>query len=232
MLRYYVARLLFYSIMLNIDKLYNKYFSYYGKRWFRTCVIVFIMLIVLFLMINADNIFINKNLYFYTYSTIVQGFLALVAFLGAIVIYKLQLIEMDLNKMRDRVIPSLRFFLGTTADTLSWFEAMNEARKIMGQKQKENWQKENANIIKIYYRKMKKISREKRAIRSKMVYFSFVSFINIGIALISLLFTEIFAGFYYIGGIMLIDNIFLSMISLLLAFNVINVTLGPFILET
>ena len=51
------------------------------------------------------EVFSDQNLAYYLFSTIVQGFLALVGFLGAVAIFKIQLLESDMTSITNFIRP-------------------------------------------------------------------------------------------------------------------------------
>lgn len=210
------------------DGLYN-YISQHNTRRLKifTCILSF--LLVALLLLFVEDVFSDQNLYYYTSSTIVQGFLALVAFLGTFVVYKLQIIETELNGTRDRMENDLTYFLGQAPYSFSWIEAMNEARKIL-----DNNPKDSANNrsglerIEMNWGKLDKLSKERGIIRSKMVDFSSLTFINIGLGLIMLPVSRMLLmnHLYCLGSILLILNISLSFLSMTSALGVIRLVVG------
>lgn len=80
---------------------------------------------IIIMVVNRD-LFSNPNVYNYSLSTIAQGFIALVAFLGAVVVFKLQLFENELNRLVDTARPAVCYFKGLVAsNTLSPTEILD-----------------------------------------------------------------------------------------------------------
>jgi hypothetical protein len=171
----------------------------------------------------------DQNLYFYTFSTIVQGFLALVAFLGTVVIYKLQIIEQELNNVRDRMIDDLIVFLGSAANSYSWIKAKNEVELILKSRKTQPAILENEiSRLEYGYNKLENESKTKGEIRTLMVDFSTFSFINIGISLLGIPFSKMFLenSWFLAAEILLIVSVFWSIYTLILAMRVIRLALG------
>lgn len=174
----------------------------------------------------AQDIFLDQNLYYYTFSTIIQGFLALVALLGAVVIYKLQIIENDLNKISDKVEIYVAQIKGAITKTYSWIETMNECQRILSDSADPN--SNNGAYIKMCFDKMQTLSNNRGDIRSHMVDFSLLSFLNIGLALFGLPISKLLVvnSSYYIGTLYLMINILISCISMFFAWKVVRVVMG------
>ncbi len=190
--------------------------------------ILFLLLIVL-VSIFSKTIFNDQNLYYYIFSTIVQGFLALVAFLGTVVIYKLQIIETDLNATANKAEPSVENFVGITARTLSWVEIMNEANKILDAPAgNKNYDEEDIDKLAIFSLKLSSLSKERGLIRSRMVDFSLLSFLNVGFSLIAMPISKLLVTKeLYIGGeTLVLIGITVSFISMIYAFRIIRAVLG------
>lgn len=209
------------------DGLYN-YLSQHNTKRFKILVLIFSISLIVLLLLFPRSVFSDQNLYYYTFSTIVQGFLALVALLGALVVYKLQIIEAELNNTRDRMEPDLSKFIGEATQSFSWIEAMNEARKILDNK--ENYSDNNRPLlgrIEMNWKKLDGLSRD-RVIRSQMVDFSLLSFLNISLALIAIPISKMIVinDLLYLGAILLIINIIISFFSMISAFGIIRRVLG------
>jgi len=209
------------------DGLYN-YFSSHNTQLFRVLISIFFIVLTILIFLFSDKIFDDQNLYYYVLSTVVQGFLALVGFLGAVVIYKLQIIETDLNKISEAVIPYLKYFVGAKSKSFSWAESINESDRIAKEKKRVSGNKFNIEQIEIYSERLKKLSAEKGEIRSIMVDFSLLSFLNIGFSLIAIPVSKIFVEneMYFSGGIVILISILLSCISMVFGLRVIRKTLG------
>lgn len=204
----------------------NGIYNFLTKKFFKIKIassIVVLALIVL-LVIEANNIFLDQNLYYYIFSTIVQGYLALVSFLGAVVIYKLQIAENSLNSINERLKGPAKYFKGAPAESFSVEEMMQLGKEMTSRTEKSFYE----NTVEKGYIEMDKILKEKKDIRSKMVDFSLLSFFNVGMGLIGLLISKLFlsTNLYPYAGIYLVINITLSFISMFYAFSVIRKTLG------
>ncbi|MFZ2187291.1 MAG: hypothetical protein WAV46_01530 [Candidatus Moraniibacteriota bacterium] len=180
----------------------------------------------------ANKVFSDQNLYYYTFSTIVQGFLALVAFLGAVVIYKLQIIESDLEKISNNLYFFIKVFppfSESVEGVHSWAEIMNEGGRIINTPEnKTGMYSDSIQRAEIYWNKLRKLSSDRGDIRTKMVDFSLFSFLNVGFSLISMPITRLFVEqkLFYFGEVFIIIGILISCFSLFLAFGIIRAVLG------
>lgn len=209
------------------DGLYN-YISQHNTRRFKILVLFFSISLIVLLLLFPISVFSDQALYYYTFSTIVQGFLALVALLGALVVYKLQIIETELNNTRDRMERDFIYFLGQKAYSFSWTDAIREAQKILDNRTNSSEAgKSELMRIEINLKKLNDLNKE-RVIRSQMVDFSLLSFLNIGLALIAIPVSKMIVvnDKFYLGAILLIINIIISFFSMISAFGIIRRVLG------
>ncbi len=99
---------------------------------------IFLLLFgAIFCVIYYGNDLISRgdiSAFYYTFSTIVQGFLALVGFLGAVSIYKLQIIENEASKISSSLEESIALYKGPVAYAYSWIETMNACGLILENK--------------------------------------------------------------------------------------------------
>lgn len=193
--------------------------------------IIYLLLIIIFviLFIFRTEIFNDQNLYYYTFSTIVQGFLALVAFLGTVVIYKLQIIEMELNKIGEKLIDFLFSMTGTQKYlAFTYIEIINESDQFIQSVNSKGMDEQNINKIRIYSNKLKDLNNEKGEIRNNMVDFTILSFLNISLALIGIPLSKYFVNnqLFFVGYILLILNILISFVTLYYTWKVIRKVMG------
>ena len=211
------------------DGLYN-YYSRNNTKRSKILVTIDSLLLIILLSFFINTAFKDQNLYYYTFSTIIQGFLALVALLGAVVVYKLQIIETELNGTRDRMENDLTYFMGQAVYSFSWIEAMIEARKILDNNAytESSGNEKYIERIEANWTKLDKLSKERGIIRSKMVDFCLGSFLNIGAALIFLPISRIVTlqETYILGFILLILNVIISIFLMFFALGVVRAVMG------
>jgi hypothetical protein len=182
-------------------------------------------LIVIFVCLESyifrQTIFIDATPYFYIFSTIAQGFVALVAFLGAVIIFRLQLYENEMEKVSEAAKILLHSFsLPEERAAFSPVEIFGKCSYIINDLKTEHPQ------LRIVYNKMEEILKQKGRIRNQMVDFTIISFINISLALINLLFPTIYKIFPIVGYSMTIFNIGFSIFSLFFAWRVVRSAVG------
>lgn len=179
---------------------------------------------VLIILYFYKIIFSNQNVSYYLFSTIVQGFLALVGFLGALTVFKIQLIENEAQKISAGLEESVKMYRGVIVHSYSWIEMMGECSYILDDKNSQ-WQ---IPQIKSGYEKLCKLRDEKSPIRNSMVDFSIVTFVNIFIALLGIVLSTAFISncLYFINTVYSFITIILSFYSVINAFGVIRSSLG------
>lgn len=184
---------------------------------------LFILMIIL-LLFYSKAVFSDQNVAFYTFSTIVQGFLALVGFLGAFTIFKIQLIENEAYKISTGLESSVKMYNGEITHSYSWIEMMNECSKILDNEASQ-WK-----LVEITsgYQKLCKLRDEKSPIRNTMVDFSLITIVNIIIALLGILLSKIFISntLFLVNGFYVSLSLCLSYISIKIAFKLIRSCLG------
>jgi hypothetical protein len=164
---------------------------------------------VVILFIFYKDVFKNQNVLFYTYSTIVQGFLALIGFLGALAIFKIQLIENEAQKVSSGLEHSVEMYKGREVHSYSWGEMVNACSHILSNKESQ-WQ---ITEIQSGYDKLCKLRDEKSPVRNNMVDFSIITMVNIMISLFGILLSNVF-----ISNELYLTNAFYSLLALCLSF--------------
>lgn len=211
------------KIFKNIDlDIYNQISN--NPKFFRRSFIILTFLFLTAFATQYKNVFSDQNVSFYTFSTIVQGFLALIGFLGTVVIFKLQLIENNAQSVRDGLVIFLKDYNGNIAYTYSWIEAMNTVKDL---NQGGNLSM-HAEQLKNGCNKLEQYSEEKSNLRKIMIDFSVISLINISVALVGLPFSKylLFNNLYLVNSIYMLFNIGLSISSVFLAIKLIRSSLG------
>lgn len=172
-------------------------------------------------MIRYSKEISEANLYYYTFSTIVQGFLGLVALLGTVVIFKIQLLENEMKTTTETSFSHIQDNFEPNIAIFSALEMMNKLGEICDKQQ-------TSGLTKAVYLNLTELNSAIGDIRTKMVDFTLFSFLNISLALIGLPLSKIIienANDYW-AIIYLVINISLSLYSLLLAFKIVRSSLG------
>jgi len=194
----------------------SKIFTYIADSLF--------FIVVVILLCFYKGVFIDEAVTFYTFSTIVQGFLALVGFLGALTIFKIQLIESEAQKISNGLEVSVKMYNGIKVHSYSWIEMMNACCAIL-QNKESNFQVED---IKTGYGKLCTLRDEKSPIRNSMVSFSLITMVNIVIALLGIPLSKLFVSseLFLVNTIYTLITLGLSYYSIKGAFKVIRSCLG------
>jgi hypothetical protein len=183
---------------------------------------LFVVGILYFIYFFRKTIFIDPTTYYYIFSTITQGFIALVAFLGTVIIFRLQLYENEMEKISDSVSGFIKYYRGTDINTYSAIEMMRACQDILAVKSSTAYRLE---IEKIYHH-MSVVNTTKGETRNQMVEFTIISFVNVSLALISLVFPQVLKSFPAVGLVVTIFNISLSIFSLFFAWRVVRSAVG------
>lgn len=178
--------------------------------------------VIALLALESRVIFTEVELYYYANSTIVQGFIALVAFLGSFVLFKLQLLENAMQQLTDQVATYVAESQGAAALTYSPSEMMAACGEISSAASMTV----SKPIIDKTFVKMSAIHQSKTEIRAMMVQFVFSASLNVTIALVNILFSPVFAELWILGGIMLTSSVAYSIFNLYKAWQMVQATLG------
>ena len=184
--------------------------------------LVIIVSITSLLFYLAPKIFKETSVYFYTSSTIVQGFIALAALLGTVVVFKVQLEDQAMQRLSDSVEKLVHDYVGVEARTYTPTQMRNACEKILGDKKNTG----NRDIIQAVFKKMNETLTSRGEIRSEMVDFATTSFLNISIALLSIVFTPVLSEYWYVGGVLLTLNVYFSIFILGEALQLVRRVMG------
>ncbi len=205
--------------------LYN--YSCQNKKIISFILYLILAILYLYILWNYKGLISNSDLsvFYYSFSTIVQGFLALVGFLGSLSVYKLQLIETEASKVSQGLEPSIAMYKGEhVARTYSWIEMMNECGYILDNKE-SNWE---IDKVRSGHEKFIKLRDEKNSVRNSMLDFSVMSMVNIIFALIMLPLSKLLItnNLLFWSVALLLINVSLSLFSAKKAISVIRKCLG------
>ncbi len=197
----------------------NKYKKYLTVFFYVTCALVFTTILYNY------AIFEDQNLSYYLFSTIVQGFLALVGFLGTVVIFKLQLLQNELLSKAEMMRPLIENYRSKIDVTgYSPIDMIIESEKILQEYKLAHPQHLHTKQIEAIYKKLKDNNDERVSISSKLVDFSVISLINIAFALLLLPVSKFLVANCYsiILSICAVTSITLSLSSIIIAFLLIR----------
>ena len=168
------------------------------------------------------EIYRTPDIYLSTAGTIVQGFMGLVALLGAVVVFKVQLEDQAMQNLADKLEKHLRLY-DKDAATYTPTQMMNAGSKIPDHTSDHG----DKDEIKRFVIKMQETKDSRDEAKKEMLNFTLVSFLNVGLALLILLFAPLFATeFPCLGGTLLVVNILGSMISLWSAWQLVKRAIG------
>lgn len=178
--------------------------------------------IIGFLVSFGLEIFTKEDVYYSTFGAIVQGFIGLVAFLGAVAVFKIELEDQAMQKLSDSIEPSVMHYKGIVAKTLTPTQMLNACNEVL------EWPEDygNRDSIRKVKEKMEETLASRGEVRNWMVDFTIVSFLNVSLAIIGLLFTPIFSENWDVGGTFLIFNVYFSIFTLYTAFRLVRKTMG------
>jgi hypothetical protein len=214
--------------MLKINDGFYNYISTKAKL-FHWLADSFFFIICAVLLWHYKTIFNDPSVSFYTFSTIVQGFLALIGFLGAVAVFKLQLVETNIQKVMDIIMPYMNAFNGVVVYGYAVSEMISEGEKIVGRLLVDGRRPDHYDEhIKIGVQKLKNLTENKDQVRNFVVDFSLLSLINIMIALLGIPFSKfaIYHGHIFLITCYMLLNIGVSYASVFSAFKLIRLCIG------
>ncbi len=175
----------------------------------------------------AEKAFQDSTVYYYFFSTVVQGFLTLVAFLGAFVVFKLQILHTEFETLIDKIRNQLVSLLDDSSLHKSTDDEIAQKASDVYY-EKVNYKKADANAdhVKNHYPRIEKSLNKTRIIREGMILFSIISFLNVGLSLAGIPLSKYFLtephNISIINLVLLIICFIFSILSLLLAYKLIK----------
>jgi hypothetical protein len=191
-------------------------FNFYNKTTKNSLYLGILLLIIfaILLFCSYPTVFSDQNVSYYVYSTVVQGFLALIGFLGAVSVFKLQLIENEAQKISAGLEDTVKMYKGVEVHSYSWIEMMNVCEEIIQDKNSQ-WQLQQ---IKSGCDKLFKLRDEKSPVRNSMIDLSLISMINIILALFGMPLSRLFI----VENLFFINYIYMMVIFTLSIYSAIN----------
>lgn len=170
-----------YTKKTKLENLLPTVVNFLNKKYIR---FVFYLVLLFFVVFAIFQLFsINKesenDFYYYLFSSIIQGFLALIGVLGASFIYKLQLIENNLMSVRDLSVTWIRQSINSSYDEVSWTVVKMEIDSRL---------KKDVNNLRLkdLAHRFSEYSEQLNLFRIDMMLFFKASLFNIGFAILSL----------------------------------------------
>lgn len=161
----------------------------------------------------------DQTFYYYLFSSIIQGFLALVGVLGAAVIYKMQLIENNLNLVKEKSINFIRMHINGSYDEYSWKVVKIEIEKQLQESP------ENLNYKDMSH-KFNDLSEHLELIKNDIIQFSSVTFVTVAIAFLGLplsnflLTEELYVTASTLSFVTILLSLYLLLFSLMMIFTI------------
>ncbi len=176
---------------------------------------VYVLLSLIFLVLLAvssyKNILITENVLFWTFSTIVQAFVGLLALLGMTGIFKLQSLDAALNQILEANMFLVQYFKGSSAQAYIQEKAIAELNKIS--KETHDASEIQLSRVKIVSRKLNDIIEKRKTIRNNVLNFTGRTIFVVLFSLVSLPITPILSR-EYLGLPFLVIAVMLSLYSL------------------
>ncbi len=170
-----------YTKKTKLENLLPTVVNFLNKKYIRFIFYLAFLFFVVFAIFQLFSISkeAENDFYYYLFSSIIQGFLALIGVLGASFIYKLQLIENNLINVRDLSVTWIRQSVNSSYDEVSWAVVKME----IDSRLKEN--NEDLRLKDLSHR-FSEYSEQLNLFRSDMTLFFKASLFNIGFAILSL----------------------------------------------
>jgi hypothetical protein len=185
-------------------------------------VIYFFVSLILLSISLYKNIIISEDVLFWTFSTIVQSFIALLALLGMVAIYRLQALENELNYLCEITRPLVEYFRGLPSRAYTHGEIILECNKIFG----ENHIASEVELIQVKRttERLNQIVERKKKIKTDIYNFIEITVFIVFISLIFLPWTPIISK-HNLGPLFLVVVVILAVYSLLSAKRLIKTIL-------
>lgn len=173
---------------------------------------------------NYSNVFSDQNLSYYLFSTIVQGFLSLVGILGAVAIFKIQLLENESLVITESGKKFMEHYKGFCVNCYTPKEMLDETQNILN----DDGNHAHREQIKKTQERLSENNKEKLFIRETMVRFVLLSFINVSVALIGISLSKllIMNELYFLMSVYSIINLSFSISVLLVSLEIIKHIIG------
>ena len=173
---------------------------------------LFLIFAVLLAVSLYRNIVIRESVLFWTFSTIVQAFVGLLALLGMIGIFKLQSLDAALNQICEINRSLVFYFRGSSAKFYTQEEMIAELNKISEETLAGS--ENELNKVKGVSRKLNEMIEKRKIIRNNVLNFTGRTIFVVLLCLVSLPITPILSR-EYLGLPFLVITIILSLYSLI-----------------
>jgi hypothetical protein len=159
-------------------------------------IVFFVIIIITTLLFNYNyNISLfSKETLFWLFSTVLQAFAALIAFVATAIIFRLQNIRSEKNSIIERLRDLLRFFKNDEPLGYTHQDVINEAREIYSVEQK--FWTDKSNQIKQLTERIDRLDKNSLGVKNSLQKSFIYNFIVMCLALIFLIFTEYIINYY------------------------------------
>ena len=158
----------------------NKNLSKFIKRWFSWIYSLFFLVLIIIIVFRLfpfyKEIIITENVLFWTFSTIVQGFMGLLAFFGMVGIFRTELLERKLDQIVEKARSFVMYFRGSPAEPYIQEELIEELDKINNEKRMSS---SHLTQVKILNTRIKNIINRRNVIKDAIIKFAEVTLFTI-----------------------------------------------------
>lgn len=172
----------------------KNFFLHLKRKVIRKKILPLALLVLIILLgfgISFDGIFtVSEKALFWTFSTVVQAFLALIAFGGIMAVYRLQLEDKELNDLLKASRGLVRYFKGDIVDSYSDVEIGKACMGIAKEKEKDHpGSKTELRLIKNLAENLEATETFRAVIKDQTLKFSRPTLFVVFISLLFLPFT-------------------------------------------
>ena len=184
-------------------------------------VLVVILVIVL---CSAPYIFTAKELYYNFANAIIQGFLALIAFLGTVVVFKVELENRALEDLASQIKKNLAFYheLIGNVGLMTPTQVRDACQQVLDSRQDNG----DRNLIEMYKKKMNETIESSLDAKEQMMNLATMVFLNTLLALVILLLSQQLANSWQVGAGLVVLSTVISTVSLLNGIQLLRRAIG------
>ncbi|MDD5251848.1 MAG: hypothetical protein PHT12_04425 [Patescibacteria group bacterium] len=168
---------------------------------------------------------IGENAFLYFFSSVAQSLLALVGVIGAVVVFRMQLIEMEAERCAERMTDELSIWSSKFTGTDKW-AAIDVAQELDNSCRDEKTVASILNAARPHRLRLETLKIDKSDLRNNLVDFVLVTFITTASAFGCVLATQLFVRYPRLGTVAAMSVLMLVCYSLLFGWRVVKSVVG------
>ncbi len=183
--------------------------------------LVYFVIILIFIAVSMwRDIKISEDVLFWTFSTVVQAFMALIALLGMVGIYKLQVINNEIDKTVELIRMTVQYFRGLRAQGYSREEIIMHCNRIS--QEEHPGSSGELSIMQAVNKKFGNLLDKEKEIKKNVIYFATYTVFIVYLSLFFLSWTDNIIVNNLFSRFTLVIVIILSLFSLIMGLNLLR----------